>query len=136
MPSSCPQCGMSVNASEHVRGHEKFDHDVPVYSKPGLSPMGRRMRRFNESEAGKAYNARTREIRKGETPCQIVSPVCTGVAEHQHEDKTRAKSGGIEAAIRKGTQFFPACDPCNSFCSENQVWARERGFIVRARDIE
>ena len=94
------------------------------------------MTRFNQSEAGKEYRARVRELGKGETYCQIESPVCTGIAHHLHEDKTRGKSGGIDAAIRKGTRFFDACDPCNAYVSENQVWARERGFIVRARDID
>lgn len=94
------------------------------------------MTRFNQSEEGKDYRARVRELGKGETPCQIQSPVCTGVAQHLHEDKTRGKSGGLDAAIRKGTQLIPACDACNGYVSENQVWARERGFIVRARDID
>jgi hypothetical protein len=119
-----------------VFGLLAYDHpfldDRPV----GLSPIGGRTRRFQASDAGKEYSAHARELSKGETACQIEAPGCTGVAQHIHESATRAKSGGIEAALRKGTLLFDACDSCNEFCSENQVWAQERGFIERARDID
>ena len=127
---ACAQCGEIKNNSIHLT-----DHDFVDPRPAGISPVGQRVTRFNQSEAGKEYRARVRELGKGETFCQIQSPVCTVIAYHLHEDKTRGKSGGIDAAIRKGTQFFDACDPCNAYVSENQVWARERGFIVRARDI-
>ena len=127
---ACAQCGMIKNHSIHLT-----DHDFVDPRPAGISPVGQRMTRFNESEDGKKYRAHARELAKGETVCQIQSPVCTGIAQHIHEDKTRGKSGGLDAAIRKGTRLWDACDPCNSYVSENQVWARERGFIVRARDI-
>jgi len=126
----CAECGMIQNHSIHSSDH-RFVDPRPA----GISAIGKRMTRFNESEDGKRYRAHARELAKGETVCQIQSPVCTGIAQHIHEDKTRGKSGGLDAAIRKGTRLWDACDPCNSYVSENQVWARERGFIVRARDI-
>lgn len=126
----CAQCGRIKNNSIHIT-----DHDFIDPRPAGISPVGQRMTRFNSSEAGKEYRAHVRELGKGETVCQIQSPVCTGIAQHIHEDKTRGKSGGLDAAIRKGTRLFDACDACNSYVSEHQVWSRERGFIVRARDI-
>jgi len=59
-----------------------------------------------------------------------------GVRAYSCREHKPKRSGGIDAAIRKGTRLFDACDPCNAYVSENQVWARERGFIVRARDID
>jgi hypothetical protein len=94
------------------------------------------MTRFNASPEGMEYRSHVRELAKGEVACQIQAPGCTRVAEHIHESATRGKSGGLDAAIRKGTLLFDACDSCNSYCSENQVWAMERGFIERARDID
>lgn len=127
----CVDCGKRKNHSIHLADHRYVDP-----RQPGLNPIGQRMTRFNQSEEGRDYRARVRELGKGETPCQIQSPVCTGTAQHLHEDKTRGKSGGLDAAIRKGTRLWEACDSCNSYISENQVWARERGFVVRARDID
>ena len=131
-----PGCGRITSAPCHIVGHPDYEHDYLETKHPGLNPVGRRARRWQASEEGKAYRAHTEELRKGETPCQINSPVCIGVAQHIHEDKARGKTGGIEAAIRKGATLWDACDPCNEYCSENQVWARERGFIFRARDID
>lgn len=127
----CGSCGEIKNHSVHT-----YDHDFQDPRPVGISPVGKRMQRFNASDAGKEYRAHSRELSKGETVCQIQSPVCIGTAQHIHEDKTRGKSGGLDAAIRKGTRLWDACDPCNSYVSENQVWAREKGFIVRARDID
>jgi hypothetical protein len=62
------------------------------------------------------------------TPCQIVSPVCTGVSEHLHEPMPRGRAGGLEAAVRMGGTI-PACDACNGYVSANPVWAKERGFL-------
>lgn len=127
----CKVCGEINHNSIHTTDHDFVD-PRPV----GMSPVGKRMQRFNSSPEGKEYRAHVKELGEGETACQINSPVCQGIARHIHEDKTRGKSGGIDAAIRKGTQLIDACDPCNGYCSENQVWAREHGFIVRARDID
>lgn len=136
-----PRCGEEGcerirSANIHVLGHPDFGHPYKDDRDTNLSAIGAAKKRFNASPAGKKYNAHTRELGKGETRCQIMSPVCTGIAQHQHEDKARGKAGGIAASIRKGTTLFDACDPCNGYCSENQVWARERGFIVSRRDIE
>jgi hypothetical protein len=129
-------CDRVRSAPIHVFGLLGYEHPFEDTRPTGISPVGQRMRRFNASPAGQEYRAHARELGKGETPCQIQSPVCIGVAQHIHEDKTRGKSGGLDAAIRKGTRLWDACDPCNAYCSENQVWAREKGFIVSAREID
>lgn len=90
------------------------------------------MTRFNQSEAGKEYRAHVRELGKGETYCQIQSPVCTGIAQHLHEVLTRGRAGGIEAAIEKGPKPIECCNSCNSYVSENPVWAMERGLLRHA----
>ena len=74
---------------------------------------------------------RDKAVGDGHEPCQIQSPLCTGYVEHLHEPLTRGKAGGLEASLRDGPKPIPACDACNGYVSENQVWAHERGFIVK-----
>lgn len=100
-----------------------------------LSAPEKPMRAFSEKRS-KFYREvyepmRDEAVGDGHEPCQIQSPVCTGYVEHLHEPLTRGKAGGLEAALRDGPPPIPCCDPCNGYVSENQVWARERGFIVR-----
>ena len=96
-------------------------------SKP-IAPMSEKRRKFYKDVYAPM---RDEAVGDGREPCQIQSPVCTGFVEHLHEPLTRGKAGGLEAALREGPPPIPACDACNSYVSENQVWARERGFIVR-----
>lgn len=118
-------CGMSKNASVHSRhardGHE-YMSDKPV----GLQVMSAGMRAFRrESGYDEAVKAA-----KG-SPCQIVSPVCTGVAEHLHEPLSRGRAGGLQRAYEE-SGGVPSCDSCNSWISgDGQVWAAEHGFLFR-----
>lgn len=129
-------CDRIKSAPVHVFGLLGYEHDFVDTRPMGMNPIGKRMQRFNASPEGQEYRAHARELTKGETPCQIKAPGCTKVAQHIHEASTRGKSGGLDAALRKGTLLFDACDSCNSYCSNNQVWAEARGFIERARDID
>lgn len=93
-----------------------------------MRPMSAKRAKFY----GQTYRPmRDAAVGDGREPCQIQSPVCTGYVEHLHEPLTRGKAGGLEAALRDGPKPIPACDRCNSYVSEHQVWARERGFIVK-----
>lgn len=120
-------CGSTKKtAPVHSRHHPQY-HQYLDASKAGLSPIGKARERFNESEAGKAYNAVTRALKAGETACQIQSPECTGIAQHQDEALPRGRAGGIAAALRDGPAPSLACDACNSYLAQNLVWAAEHG---------
>lgn len=123
----CAVCEEIKNHSIHT-----YDHDFIDPRPVGISPVGRRMQRFNASDAGKEYRAQARATRG--QPCQIVSPVCTGYAEHLHEPLSRGRAGGIEAALRDGPAPIPCCNSCNSYVSEHPVWAREKGLLRHSWD--
>jgi hypothetical protein len=125
-----PNCGAGKNHPVHSRWHKEH-HAFLDASAPGLKPMSEGMRNFRK-ESG--YDAAVREA-KGE-PCQVLSPVCTGYAEHLHEPLARGRAGGLKAALRDGPAPIPCCDPCNGYIGENQVWARENGFLVSRKDLE
>lgn len=123
-----PVCGSTkktapVHSKHHPQHHEYLDG-----SKAGLSPIGKARERFNASERGKEYNRVTRALKAGETACQIQSPVCTGIAQHQDEALPRGRAGGLPAALRDGPAPYLACDRCNTFVAENLTWAAEHGF--------
>lgn len=129
---ACAQCGMVKNNSVHL-----YDHDFSDPRPAGISPVGQRDRpgagqRFIASEEGKEYRAKAKAARG--QPCQIVSPVCTGYAEHLHEPLSRGRAGGIAAALRDGPEPIPCCDACNGWVSEHPVWARERGLLRHSWD--
>lgn len=125
MAKPCIVCDGKKTAGIHSRHHPQF-HKYLDDTTPGVKPMSEGMRNFRQ-ESG--YDAAVR-VAKGR-PCQIVSPVCTGQAEHLHEALTRAKAGGLKAAVANGP-VFDSCDACNSYIQENQVWAMEHGFLFRA----
>lgn len=101
-------------------------HPYQDSSAPGLKPLSEGMRNYRQ-ESG--YDAAVREA-KG-TPCQIVSPVCSGTAEHLHEPLSRGRAGGLKAAVRGGGTV-PSCDNCNGYIAENPVWAKEHGWLFSA----
>lgn len=122
-------CGAKKNHPVHIKALRlEGAHDYMDPSRAGLSPIGAARERFNASPEGRAYNAVTRALADGETACQIQSPVCTGIAQHQDEQLPRGRAGGIAAALRDGPAPYLCCDPCNSYVAENIVWATENGF--------
>ena len=125
-------CDRVRSAPIHVFGHPEY-HEFNDTRPVGLSPVGRRAQRFQRSSEGRAYKQTKREARG--TPCQIVSPVCTGYVEHLHEPLPRGRAGGIEAALRDGPDPIPCCDACNGYVSDHPVWARERGLLLRRSDV-
>lgn len=131
----CAREGCGKPQHHAVHSPSEWEHDFEDPRRSGLQPVGKAKQRFDRSPAGRTYNARTRELAKGETACQILSPVCTGIAQHQHEALTRGRAGGIAAALRDGPKPISCCDSCNGYASENPVWARERGLLFSARDI-
>ncbi len=126
----CAVCEASKSASVHSRWHPSF-HAYEDSTRAGLQPMSRGMRAFRKESGYDEAKAAARG-----TPCQILSPVCEGVAEDLHEPLARGRAGGLKAALRDGPAPIPACRPCNEYVMENQVWARERNFLVSRRDLK
>lgn len=126
MAALCAVCGAKRNHSSHLRAVAGAAyHAYQDASAPGLQPMSEGMRNFRR-ESG--YDAAAKEA-KGQ-PCQVLSPVCTGRAEHLHEPLSRGRAGGLKAALRDGPQPIPCCDACNDYIAGNPVWATERGFLL------
>jgi hypothetical protein len=124
-PCAAPNCGGSKNAGIHSRFHAQY-HPYLSDKQVGLQPMSAGMREYRKASGYDAEKAAARG-----TPCQIVSPVCTGIAADLHEPLPRGRAGGLEAAYEIGGGV-PACRACNSYCSnEGQVWAAERGLLFR-----
>ena len=98
-----------------------------------IAPMSPKRRAFYRDVYAPMRDA---AIGDGTEPCQIVSPVCTGYAEHLHEILTRGRAGGLEAALRDGPPPVVACDACNGYVGENPVWAAENGWLVSNRKGE
>ena len=125
MASSCAVCGARKQASIHLGRINPGWHAFQDARRPGMKPMSDGMQAFREASG---YAAAV-EAAKG-TPCQIVSPVCTGTSEHLHEPLSRGRAGGLRAALRDGPQPIPCCDACNGYIMEHPVWAMERGFLL------
>ena len=123
------RCDAPRNHSVHVLALAlPGAHPFLDSSKAGLSPIGQARERFNESERGQEYARVNRELRRGETPCQIQSPVCTGIAQGQDEALPRGRAGGLAASLRDGPSPTVCCHACNSYVAENLTWAAEHGF--------
>ena len=97
MASSCAVCGSRKQASIHLGRINPGWHAFQDARRPGMKPMSDGMQAFREASG---YAAAV-EAAKG-TPCQIVSPVCTGTSEHLHEPLSRGRAGGLKAALRDG----------------------------------
>lgn len=119
---ACYRCEGKRAADIHSVRHPEY-HPYVLKGEPGLQPMSEGMRNWRK-ESG--YDAAVKAA-KG-SPCQVVSPVCTGFAEHLHEPLTRGRSGGLRAAVEQGGTI-DSCDPCNGYIGENPVWAAEHGFL-------
>ena len=131
MAALCSACGCKKAHSIHVRalGREGW-HDYMDNSKPGLKPMSEGMRNFRK-ESG--YDAAKAEAVG--TPCQILSPRCTGIAEALHEVLPRGRGGGLRASYALAPTVA-ACNACNAWVtSDGLLWAKERGFVVSRRDL-
>ena len=120
----CSNCGRPKSAPNHSRHYRGEDICTYIDNKtPGLAPMSEGMRNWRRQSG---YDEHKRAIQG--TPCQVVSPVCVGIAEDLHEPLTRGRSGGLRASYEIGGGI-PACRPCNGYIGENPVWAAERGFL-------
>ena len=128
--AECAVCGAKRAASVHLSRINPGWHAYQNSKRPGLQPMSEGMQAFRDASG---YNAAAAAA-KG-TPCQVISPVCTGRAEHLHEPLSRGRAGGLKAALRDGPAPIPACDACNTYISDNPVWARERGLLVSRKDL-
>lgn len=118
---------MAKSADVHSRHYRGADgHPFVLDAEPGLKPMNEGVRNWRQQSG---YNDAAKAARGKR--CQIQSPVCTGTAEHLHEPLSRGRAGGLRRAVEIGGTV-DACDPCNGYVMENQVWAYEHGFLFRA----
>lgn len=122
----CLECGLVKSASPHAT-----DHDFVAPPRPGFGEKKRQP--LNPRSAARQTYYREQYVPAVKEavgkPCEIKSPVCTGVAESIHESATRGRFGGLPNAVASGPTFR-ACLPCNSYCSTHPIWARERGFLL------
>lgn len=123
----CIRCDRPKSAdvhSRHYRGEDAHGYTLdPADTALGMSEGVRNFRKTS------GYDAAVKAAKGG--PCQIMSPVCTGRAEHLHEPMPRGRAGNLERAVEIGGTI-PACDACNDYCSgEGQIWAAEHGFLFR-----
>ena len=119
----CLRCGMKRTTGVHTLKHPDYDHpyvlDGRGYGKLGANEGVKNWRK----ESG--YDAKVKTAQG--LPCAVVSPVCTGMAEHLHEPLSRGRAGGLRKAVELGGTV-DCCDPCNGYIAENPVWAKERGW--------
>lgn len=122
-------CGAHKAHAVHSRFHPQF-HEYLDARTAGLQPMSAGMRAFRKNSG---YDAAVEEA-KGK-PCQIMSPVCTGLAEHKHEVLPRGRAGGLKASLALAPAV-DACDACNGYVTgEGLTWGREHGFVVSRKDL-
>lgn len=127
MAKACAYKGCGARKAHPIHGSFMKDgHPFMDASKVGLQPMNKGMQAWREQSG---YNDDARAARGKR--CQIQSPVCTGTADHLHEPLSRGRAGGLRRAVEIGGTV-DACDPCNGYVMENQVWAYEHGFLFRA----
>ena len=137
----CAECGKIRNHTIHTTDH-RFVDPRPA----GLSPIGQRTVRFNDSEDGKKY-ASTKRANQGK-PCEMrdflgeaawfeagMQFICTKVGQHLHEILSRGRAGGIAAALRDGPRPLWLCDQCNSHVSTHPKWAEEHDLLMSQKDI-
>ena len=114
-------CGGKRTAGIHSIHHE--NHHPYWKNKPiGIQPVSEGVRNMRRDTG---YDAELREKRG--TPCQVVSPECTGTVQHLHEPASRGRFGGFAKAVEVGGAV-PCCDACNSYIATNPVWAAEHGW--------
>lgn len=129
----CVDCGQVKNGSNHVGETWAHDYEPPRKQsawgsqRQPINQRSDRTRAYYESPGGRRDQVRA-AVGDGRRPCQIKSPVCTGYVEGIHESAPRGRFGGLKAALESGPTF-DACHACNRYCSENAVWASERGFL-------
>ena len=120
-PCVWPNCGGSRNAGIHSRWHPEY-HKYLDKTDTSLKGQREGVRNYREQSG---YNAEAKAVRG--TPCQVVSPECSGTAEHLHEPASRGRFGGLAKAVEVGGTV-PCCDNCNSYIATNPVWAAEHGW--------
>lgn len=74
-------------------------------------------------EVNKDYLPAAKEYIKKHPLCKIKSAVCTGKSQHVHHLK-----GRIGDMLTDKKYWMPACDKCNSWLEQNDLWARQNGF--------
>ena len=123
-------CGAHKAHAVHSRFHPQY-HEYWDKTPAGIQPMSSGMRAFRK-ESG--YDAAVAEARG--TPCQILSPHCTGTAEALHEVLPRGRAGGLKASLRLAPAIA-ACNACNSFVTgEGLTWGKEMGFVISLKDLK
>ena len=127
----CLDCDGIKSAPAHLHGH-RFNPPPKVggfgQQRQSLPKRSERMERYYEEVRRPAV---AEAVGDGRKPCQIMSPVCTGLVESIHEIVPRGRAGGLIPAMAAGPTV-DGCNPCNGYCSQNPLWAAERGLLRHA----
>jgi hypothetical protein len=81
--------------------------------------------------ANSEYAEKSRPFWK-DLPCQIKSPVCTGMAQGVHHRKGKAT---IKLLLDK-RYWMRACNQCNSYVESHHEWAARLGFKLSRNNKE
>jgi hypothetical protein len=84
-----------------------------------IKPLSAKRQKIQQTEYGPA----AKEYLKKNPLCKIRSEVCTGKAEGVHH-----KAGRIGDKLTDQRYWMPACNKCNSYVEQNDLWARSNGF--------
>jgi|GEM_PF-2391179 len=96
----------------------------PPEQKKQQKPIPKKSKKRIEQD--KEYKRISKElIEKGKTKCAIKSPVCTGLAQGLDHAKGRVGKNLLDKKHLK-----PACNACNTYCSDNPQWAKDNCHSV------
>jgi hypothetical protein len=71
----------------------------------------------------KEYLPEAKQFIKENPVCMVGSPVCTKASQHVHHLK-----GRIGDNLTNKKYWMAACDKCNSWIEQNDLWSRQNGF--------
>jgi hypothetical protein len=129
MPDRCtfPNCRNNAVNNAYCIGHEKLMRGPqPAETKPAgkrQKPIPKKSKKRIRQDA--EYKRVSAELGARTKPCQIKSPVCTGRAQGLDH-----KKGRVGMNLLDKTNLVPACNACNTYCSDNPAWAADNGHAV------
>lgn len=119
-----PNCRSNSVNGAYCIGHEKIMRgEKSTESKPNgarQKPIPKKSKKRIAED--KEYKRISAELGARTKPCQIQSPVCTGTAQGLDHKKGRVGKNLLDKA-----SLVPACNACNSYCSDHPAWAAANG---------